>query len=135
MATGPAKVHFYGEQADFRRAIGAGKLACKFLIVSDRTGLHLCFGPLSRYPYHAGLLDRFCRERSVITQWVQRPDLLEVHGAEFEILGGGYLDVDPEERLVIVSGRSKAYGRVDRATMAKIFDGNPFFGDFSFTIA
>jgi hypothetical protein len=126
-------VHFYGGEEGLVPSSGDGRLSCKFLLVSDRSSVHLVFGPLAQYPYHAGLLDRFCSERHVAAGWVQRPDLLEIIDDSYRVLGGGYLELDPVRRAISVSGQSKAYGDFDRCTIERIINGHAFFVGFSWS--
>jgi hypothetical protein len=133
MADRRTHVNFYGIQWDSVQAEAKGELSCKFLQVSDGDDIFLLVGPISEYPYHAGLLERFCRDRSVISEWVQRPDLLEIYDKRYRVLGGGYLEVDVAQRVVRLSGLSKAYGGYDRRVMKAIKNENKFFGGFAWS--
>ncbi len=127
-------VLFYGSEDDPAPNSRDSSLACKFLLVSSDDCLYLLFGPLSEFPYHAGLLDRFCKEQQIASSWVKRPDLLEVFDESCEVRGGGYLELDRVQRTVCVSEQSKAYGGFRQADLNRILSGHPMFSEFTWTV-
>ena len=127
-------VLFYGGEDDLAPNSQDGRLACKFLVVSNDDCLYLLFGPLSEFPYHAGLLDRFCKEQQMASSWVKRPDLLEVLDESCEVCGGGYLELDRAQRTVCVSGQSKAYGGFRQPEINRILSGHPMFSELTWTV-
>ncbi len=127
-------VLFYGGEDDLAPYSQDGRLACKFLLVSNDGCLYLLFGPLAEYPYHAGLLDRFCKEQQIASSWVKRPDLLEVFDESCEVRGGGYLELDQAQRTVCVRGQSKAYGGLRQADLNRILCKHPMFSEFAWTV-
>ena len=134
MADERTQVHFYGGEEGLQPESEDGRLTCKFVLVSDTASLHLVFGPVSRFPYHAGLLERFCGEREITCGWLQRPDLLEIYGDSYQVLGGGYIDLDLAQRTVSIGGQSKAYGACDHAAVGRIVDSHEYFSGFSWTV-
>ncbi len=127
------RVLFYGESDVLSPASSAGKFTCKFVVTSMADKLYLLIGPLSDYPYHAALLDRFCREQNIPSEWAQRPDLLELLDEDSKVCGGGYMEIDPNSRAIRVGGRSKAYGEFNRADVNQAVEGQPIFSGFSWT--
>ena len=130
------RVHvlFYGGEDDLAPNSLDGSLACKFLLVSSDGCLYLLFGPLGEFPYHAGLLNRFCQEQEIASSWVKRPDLLEILDENCEVRGGGYLELDRTLRTVCVSGQSTAYGGFRQREINRILKGHPFFSEFTWTV-
>jgi len=128
------QVYFYGGEDDSAPNSQNGSLACKFLLVSSDDCLYLLFGPLAEFPYHAGLLDRFCKEQQIASSWVKRPDLLEIFDENCEVRGGGYLEFDQVLRTVCVSGQSTAYGGFRQREINRILSGHPMFSEFTWTV-
>ncbi len=130
------RVHvlFYGGEDDLAPNSQDGRLACKFLLVSSDDCLYLLFGPLAEYPYHAALLDRFCKEQQIASSWIKRPDLLEIFDGGCEVRGGGYLELDRVLRTACVSGQSTAYGGFRQPEINRILRGHPFFSEFTWTV-
>lgn len=128
------QVHFYSDEDDPAPNSRDGSLACKFLLVSNDDCLCLLFGPLSEYPYHAGLLDRFCKERQIASSWVEQPGLLEIFDLNCEVRGGGYLELDRALRTLRISGESSAYGGFRQREINRVLKGHPFFSEFTWTV-
>ncbi|MBU0985096.1 MAG: hypothetical protein KKA42_14575 [candidate division Zixibacteria bacterium] len=87
-----------------------GTIECKFVCLRKADELHMILGPVSLFPYHANLLERFSDEQGIATSWVQLPDVLEVLDRDIKTRGGGLLEYDCRREAVKIHGFSRAYG-------------------------
>jgi hypothetical protein len=111
-----------------------GELACKFLLVWDEQCLSLLFGPLSKFPYHAFLLDRFCSDNQIPSSWVKQPDVVEVHAPHIHIRGGGWMEIDFNSKTVRLEGQSRAYGDYDRTALVDLVDNHVYFDGYEWSV-
>jgi hypothetical protein len=94
----------------------------KFLIVDNSDILFFLVGPVAEYPYHANLLDAFCADRSIPAHWEHKPDLLRLDTGDYTVCGGGWVQYDANEKRLIISGRSTAYGQYDSDQVRGMID-------------
>ena len=50
----------------------------KFVIIDTADTRYLVLGPVSKYRYHAGIVNRFCELRGVACHTVKKPALVEI---------------------------------------------------------
>ncbi|HOD66637.1 MAG TPA: hypothetical protein PLR32_07675 [candidate division Zixibacteria bacterium] len=102
-------------------------IRCKFVLIELADEIHLVFGRLADYPYHARLVAQFCSERRIPSGWEHEPDLYALYTANARVCGGGYLAIDPACRTAEVYGRSNAYGPYDKKAMHAVVEHGPVF--------
>lgn len=85
-------------------------ISCKFVILGKGEHYLLIFGDIQEYPYHANLLDGYCKREGIARHWVRQPDQLAIEDPQYQVLGGGYLELDGMRKRVRIYGSSKAYG-------------------------
>lgn len=102
-------------------------LRCKFVLIDWAGEIHLVFGPLAQYRYHANLVERFCTRYAIPSGWEHRPDVYALYTKEARLRGGGYLVINGQDRQVEVSGRSTSYGAFDRKRFATVVAAGGFF--------
>jgi hypothetical protein len=90
------------------------KRVSKFVVIDNKGELQLVYGPLGDYTYHAGLVERYCEVFDIPSGWIEKPHLYEIYGGACRIKGGGLMEERPDQKLVIFSGFSTAYGGFDR---------------------
>lgn len=112
-----------------------GKLHCKFVLISSSDCLYLVFGLLSRYKYHADIVDGFCRSKAIPFCWVKQPDLVEIRDPSTTVQGGGYLDIDRCNRVVVFDGISRAYGNFSTDALNRLLQADPFFSGYQQRVA
>ncbi len=122
---------FYVEEAARKEGVG---LSCKFVIIERDDVVHLVFGLLSDYPYHANLIDRFCLEGEIPSGWIKKPDVVEVYDDSVQIRGGGYVVISPGRQTALFSGYSTAYGCYEPSDVKLVTDNHRFFADYSVDI-
>ena len=96
------------------------KISCKFVVIARAAHYVMILGDLSRYPYHANLLDEYGRRFGITRHWVRQPDQLQIDNPEFRVLGGGYVEVGVGGRRIRIYGSSKAYGYFDLEAVQRI---------------
>ncbi len=106
-------------------------ISCKFMILSKGDHYLLIFGDIMEFPYHANLLDGYCRRAAIPRHWVRQPDQLHIEDPQYQVLGGGYLEMDAMRKKVRISGSSKAYGYYDSDAVRLITLTAPEFAGFS----
>lgn len=110
---------------------GGGSLGCKFVLAARADCLYLLVGPLTKFRYHANLVERFCDERGIASAWLQKPDVLQVVDADVRILGGGHLEIDRKRRRMKFHGVSRAYGVFNPRDLTELIKNETFFAGYS----
>ncbi len=110
-----------------------GKLICKFVILEKSGSLSLVMGPVTRFRYHAGLLDHYCREHGIPASWAKKPDLVEIHDSSVVLHGGGWMEVDMDSAKARLYGASTAYGPYRSDLARRIIADHPHFARFRVT--
>ena len=106
-------------------------ISCKFVVLGRGEHYLLIFGDIQEYPYHANLLDGYCKHAGIARHWVRQPDQLHIEDPQYQVLGGGYLELDGIRRKVRISGSSKAYGYYDSDAVRLITSAAPEFAGFA----
>ncbi|RKX26831.1 MAG: hypothetical protein DRP47_07555 [Candidatus Zixiibacteriota bacterium] len=105
-------------------------ITCKFVLIDAPDEVAMVFGTIEEFPYHATLVDRFCKQRQLACEWIKRPDLVELFEPDYDILGGGYMDFRPVERFITFSGASTAYGSFPQLELSAVLDNSPVFASY-----
>lgn len=103
---------------------------CKFVVVGNSERLILVVGPVSRYKYHANLLEKLCDLEQMACFWATRPDQLQLAEVDWSVRGGGWLIIDIVERRIELSGSSRAYGRYHDDDIQQLISKTGFFIGF-----
>ena len=119
---------------DIGNGSSRAKVICKFVLLINKGGLNLVFGPLNIYPYHANLVNQFCLENDIASIWEKKPDFVRVLEQDCEIKGGGWMEIDPFSKQMKFFGRSTAYGLFDPIILAEILTGHSLFGPYHVTV-
>ena len=106
------------------------KLHGKFVQILNQNVYYFILGPLSKFPYHANLVDRFCTDRQIASGWVRRPDLVGIYDIQTSVRGGGQIMIDLVDRLIRMSGKSTAYGRYHPDELSVLVENSDFFNGF-----
>ncbi len=112
-----------------------GRRACKFILIEYGENVHLVFGNVAAYKYHANLLHEFCERHGIASDWVNKPDLLEPLDSSIDVLGGGYLELDRTMKTANFSGASKAYGPYHWHQLEEIVEASPEFAGLNIRIS
>ena len=91
----------------------------KFVILLRGGKFHYVSAPLSTHPYHAHIVFAFLQEggrgEAVLTDAAH----CRILSPEWEVLGGGYYEVDASDRIFRLSGKSTAYGKYPAEAVRK----------------
>ena len=74
---------------------------------------YLVFSPTSITPYHADILERFCREREIAGVYDKGKKRFDIGDPAWSVIGGGKYEVDRTSRRIRLYDNSMAYGRFD----------------------
>lgn len=85
----------------------------KFVQVRHGDTEYLVLSPKECSPYHADILERFCRERSIEGAYQEGKKRFDIRDAEWVIQGGGKFEINEKKRHLRFYGDSMAYGRFD----------------------
>lgn len=110
-------------------------LECKFILISSDTTNYLVFGALHTYNYHAQLLEQFCLESSIQSEWKKKPDQYKILDNLYHMKGGGWFRFDFERKILTVMGMSTAYGRFDEYILSEFVKEHQILKDFDVKIS
>lgn len=111
-----------------------GRSAWKFVIIDRPDVRHFVCGPISRFPYHANLVGRWCNQYEIGAIWGRRPDLVEILDTDIQIRGGGQIKLDLGSERLKIYGRSTAYGPYQPEHLECLPDSNAFFREYDLEI-
>jgi hypothetical protein len=103
----------------------------KFVLITHGDVIVLLIGPVDLYPYHAALVERYCRDNEIPVSWAHKPDLLEIFDRDVHVRGGGQLDIFPQDGILKIYGFSSAYGPYNSEYLKRFISSHPFFASFS----
>ncbi|MFZ5979772.1 MAG: hypothetical protein ACOYVF_03995 [Candidatus Zixiibacteriota bacterium] len=107
------------------------EIFCKFMIIINDGTAFFVIGDISEFPYHANIVDRFCRERDIPAAWKRKPDVVEVFAKTTELKGGGMIDIDETKKILKIYGYSTAYGPTNVEYLKGFVVNHPFFSEYS----
>ncbi len=85
----------------------------KFVQVRHSDTEYLILSPKELSPYHADILERFCRERSIDGAYQDGKKRFDIRDPEWVVRGGGKFEIDETKRYVRFYDNSMAYGRFE----------------------
>ena len=103
----------------------------KFVLLTHRDIVALVMGPITEYPYHAALVEKYCVDNDIPASWTHKPDLLEIFDGEVKLKGGGQLDIYPQKKVLKIYGFSTAYGPYSAEYLKKFISDHPCFTSYS----
>jgi hypothetical protein len=115
-------------------AAGFSALTCKFVVIARPETLSLVMGLYSEYPWHAGLIRRFCRDRNIKSTWVKQPDVIKILDKAVCVRGGGWAEIVSGTKTLTVYGRSNAYGPFDPVEARSVLSGSSLFTSYKIHI-
>ena len=99
-------------------------IECKFVLLSKKTEHFLLFGPLNVYNYHAHLVEKFCIDQNINSEWKKQPDQFKILDDSLIINGGGWFQIDCSHNKLTALSISTAYGRFDEQILRKFIEKN-----------
>lgn len=104
---------------------------CKFMIIINADTAYFTIGDIGKFPYHANIVDRFCKDRDIPAAWKRKPDVVEIYSEETELKGGGMVDIDENKKILKIYGYSTAYGPTNVEYLKGFVINHPFFEEYS----
>ena len=89
------------------------KRSGKFVQVRNNETEYLVFSPKEFTPYHAGLVEQFCKEKGLKGAYDSKNKRFDIHEPAWIVVGGGKFERDDRERHIRLYDNSMAYGRFD----------------------
>jgi hypothetical protein len=126
-------IHSLANDADFGSNVDPSA-RCKFVIIASPEKTVLVLGPLSRYTYHADIVEAHCATRGLKTTRVGKGDVVEILEPTVIISGGGYLTWSKEAQTLRLGGSSKAYGHCDLELLKTILEETQLFTGYRISI-
>ncbi len=83
----------------------------KFVILRNIHETYFVSAPLESHPYHANIVYSFLQEGGRGRAKMADPGFCTLLSQDWEILGGGFFETKGQERVLVLSGKSTAYGR------------------------
>ena len=110
-------------------------LTSKYIVIRCSASDRFVFGSVIRFPYHANLIDKFCHLNDIAGGWEKRPDLYAIFDLSCNVLGGGWLEYQPDGNLINLYGASTAYGRFDHQAASHMLAGDRRFSGYQYVIS
>lgn len=85
----------------------------KFVQIRNGPVEYLVFSPKELTPYHAGIVERFCREKGLTGSYDAKSKRFDIEEPGWAVAGGGKFELDGKEKVIRFYDDSMAYGRFD----------------------
>ena len=85
----------------------------KFVQIRNKTTEYLVLAPKEFAPYHADIVERFCREEGLSGSYNGEGKRFDIHEPAWIIVGGGKFELDKGKKYIRFYDNSMAYGRFD----------------------
>ena len=89
------------------------KRAGKFVQIRHDDMEYLIFSPKELTPYHANIVERFCRENALNGSYVGEEKRFAIYEPRWAVAGGGKFEIDGQVGFIRLYDNSMAYGRFD----------------------
>ena len=104
---------------DAARTVAPDKISGKFVQMRNKQTEYLILSPKELAPYHANLVERFCRDRGLKGDYTGEGKRYDIREPAWTIVGGGKFDIDRSARQIRLYDNSMAYGRFDSKFLAE----------------
>jgi hypothetical protein len=102
-------IHYVGKKGPVPEKRGG-----KFVQLRNAYYEYLVLSPVGFAEYHANVVARFCHEEKIEGAYSSKKmDAYELRAAGWEIVGGGFWEVEEHRKWLSLRGASQAYGRFD----------------------
>ncbi len=85
----------------------------KFVQIRHRATEYLVLAPKEVALYHAGIVERFCREKGLKGSHNGEGKRFDIHEKSWVIVGGGKFEADKGRKYIHFYDNSMAYGKFD----------------------
>ncbi len=101
------------------KTVVTDKISGKFIQIRNKQTEYLVFSPKELTPYHANLVEKFCRDRGLKGAYRGEGKRFDIREPEWKIVGGGKIDIDKSRKQIRLYDNSLAYGRFDSKGLAE----------------
>jgi hypothetical protein len=126
-------IHSLVNDTDFG-TVADPSVRCKFVVIASPETSVLVFGPLSRFTYHADIVEAHCATRGLKTTRVGKGDVVKILEPTVIVSGGGYLTWSKEAQTLRLGGSSKAYGHCDLELLQTLLSETRLFAGYRISI-
>ena len=106
----------------------------KFVQLRKGRTEYLVLSPTELTPYHADIVEHFCRERKIGGTYDKGKKRYDIDDPEWVISGGGKFEIDRERHTVRFYDDSMAYGKFDGRSLREQIGRSPAFKVFAIEI-
>ncbi|MFQ5453439.1 MAG: hypothetical protein ACE5D6_04555 [Candidatus Zixiibacteriota bacterium] len=109
----------------------ATNIVCKFIILSHSKESVIILGPVSKFPYHADIVEHFCTMNNISAGWLKKPDIYEIYDKSYSINGGGWIEINIIKEIIVIYGLSTSYGKFDQTKVSAALSTYPEYSNYS----
>ncbi len=91
----------------------------KFVQIRHKNTEYLILAPKEVALYHAGIVERFCREKGLRGSHNGEGKRFDIHEPSWVIVGGGKFEADKGKKYIRFYDNSMAYGKFDSKGMRR----------------
>ncbi len=102
----------------------------KFVQIRHDNDEYIVFAPKALCKYHAHIIEEFASDPGFDLTTRRTNQGSFFHDLKWRILGGGKMQIDVENRTLLLSGDSKVYGAFDRSVIVSRLSEVPQFRDY-----
>jgi hypothetical protein len=107
----------------------------KFVQIRNDEEEYVVLSPSELSKYHANIVGRFCELRGIRGEYNPKRDYFFVQDSEWEVVGGGFWQLDTMGRTLRLSGASAGYGIFDDENLLKDIGSLEAWKEFSVSVA
>jgi hypothetical protein len=107
-------IHYVG-----RKGPVPSKRGGKFVQLRNAYYEYVVLAPVEFSTYHANIVERFCRDERIDGRYTTRKmDEYRLKAAGWQVVGGGFWEMEEDGKFLSLRGASQAYGRFDEEGLA-----------------
>ena len=103
------------------------KRSGKFILIANGGSRWAVFSPAELSKWHANIAERFCDHYKIAGAYNAGQAKFNIQDNQWNIMGGGKWEVDEQQSMMVIFGRSDAYGRVDLKLLAEQLQENGIY--------
>lgn len=103
----------------------------KFVVINKGGETFVVFSALEQIEFHANIVDRFAREHKLDGQYNVKQDEFFIKSDNWQVSGGGHWELNLDTGMLLLHGRSIAYGVADLNDVASRVANSDAFGNIT----
>ena len=86
--------------------------AGKFIQITDGNAEYIVLSPKALSAFHANIAERFCEDHGVAGAYrSKKKEYYIIYDPDWQIVGGGFWEINDQEKYLKLEGSSQAYGK------------------------